>query len=145
MAPREVAPHSREGFLCFGCSDWEALLTFFPVRFRVDEHPEIYHRVPPKAKNHSWYLSLNHLLQWSAFVAVAVMVIYVFKRKRVTSSWSYLSIWTIIIIIIFFKLSGNMFCFFLNLFVLFFKKIIYYLFIFIFSCVGSSLLCEGFL
>ena len=93
VALREVTPHCREGFLCFVCSEWEALLTFLGVRFRVDEHPEIYQAVPPKKENHSWYMNLNHLLQWSTFVAVAVTVIYMFKCKQVTSSQSYLSIW----------------------------------------------------
>ena len=94
VALREVTPHCREGFLCFVCSDWEALLTFLGVRFRVNEHPEIYQTVPPKKENHSWYMNLNPLLQWSTFVAVAVVVIiYIFKCKQVTSSQSYLNIW----------------------------------------------------
>ena len=49
------------------------------LRFRVAEHLEIYLTVLPEEENHSWYLNMNHLLQWSVFEAVAPKVLYMFK------------------------------------------------------------------
>ena len=83
VALREATPHCREGFLSFLCSDWEALLTFLGVRFRVDEHPEI--DSPTQERKPFMVYEFESPSTMVYICSCCGQVICMFKCKQVTS------------------------------------------------------------